>query len=296
MKRPLGRVEQVGRVALLLPGQGGGGRGPARVAAQSLQHHHVDGQAAHVHPQFPHRARHVAGHAAEAGAVVSDSDVVVHGLGDAHDGDPPVPAHRRQLAAGVHGAVAAVHQHVADVLLRQDIRHAGVVLRLQGVPGGADGGGGGGGQPLQLLLGHRAEVQQLLLQQSAGAAHSAVNMLHQAAGLGLPDRPIQGAVEHGGGAAPVNDDQVLLQWGSLLVFSPFRLIIMPSARIHKEDFSSYLLTKKGVRTRLARTPLLNSATGPHGRPGPPSRSAPAAQTRPGHSAPERPPLRRPGCR
>ena len=39
-------------------------------------------------PQFPHRARHVAGHAAEAGAVVSDSDVVVHGLGDAHDGDP----------------------------------------------------------------------------------------------------------------------------------------------------------------------------------------------------------------
>ena len=35
MKRPLGRVEQVGRVALLLPGQGGGGRGPARVAARA---------------------------------------------------------------------------------------------------------------------------------------------------------------------------------------------------------------------------------------------------------------------
>ena len=101
-----------------------------------------------------------------------------------------------------------------------------------------------GVQPLQLPLRHRAEVQQLLLQQAAGAAHSAVNMLHQAAGLGLPDRPIQGAVEHGGGAAPVNDDQVLLQWGSLLVFSPFCLIIMLSARIHKEDFSSYLLTKK----------------------------------------------------
>ena len=105
-----------------------------------------------------------------AGAVVGDGNVVVHGLGDTHDGDPPVPAHRRQLAAGVHGAVAAVHQNVADVLFRQNIRHAGVVLRLQGIPGGADGGGGGGGQPLQLPLGHRAEVQQLLLQQSAGAA------------------------------------------------------------------------------------------------------------------------------
>ena len=185
----------------------------------------MDGQAAHVHPQLPHRARHIPGHAAEARAVVGDRDVIVHGLGDAHDPDALLPAGCRQLAAGVHGSIAAVHQHIADVFLRQNVRHALVVLRLQGIPGGADRGGRSALELLQLLSGHRIELQQVPLQEPAGAPHCAVDAVHFPAVQRLRHRAIQRTVQNSGGTPAVDNDQISLHCPSS---SQQRLVPFPA--------------------------------------------------------------------
>ena len=89
----------------------------------------MNGQALHITAQLRGAACHISGGAAEAGGVVGDGKVIVHGLGDADDVDALFGTLGVELATGVHGAVAAVQQNVADIVLLKN-RHHGLILRL----------------------------------------------------------------------------------------------------------------------------------------------------------------------
>ena len=87
---------------------------------------------------------------AEAGAVVGAEQVVVDGLGDAHDPTfPSGPAHvAAHLLTGVHAVVAAVIEEIADVVFLEDFQDAPIILLVlvrvrQLVAAGAQGRGGG---------------------------------------------------------------------------------------------------------------------------------------------------------
>ena len=207
----LGQVDHIRAVAVAAAGQGAGGGDPSGIAAHGLDHAHVDGQAAHILAHLAGDGRDVTGGGAEARGVVGDGDVVVDGLGDAHHPHVHALGHAGliELAAGVHAAVAAVEQHIFDVVLFADAGHVGVILGLQRVPAGADGGGGGLQQQAQLLLGHGAQLAELLPQHTAAAADGTVDLIHLVRVLfGFGHRAVQRGIDHGGGCAAVHDQQI----------------------------------------------------------------------------------------
>ena len=195
-------------MGIAVGGKGCRRRDPARVAAQGFHHHDVDGQALHVAADFRHAARHIPRRTAEARRVVGDGQVVVHGLGDADDVDAPLGAAGIQLAAGIHGAVAAVHEDIADAVFLENGHHSLILGGFQGVPAGADGGGRAGQQAAEFCVGDVGDVPQLFVQQTAGAADGRIHPVHQRAVLGLTDGAVQGGVDDGGGAAAMHDEKI----------------------------------------------------------------------------------------
>ena len=187
------------------PGQGGGGGDPPGVAAHQLQHHHVDGKAGGVQGQLGGAQRGVPGGGAEAGAVVGEIQIVVHGLGDADH--PHVQAlllgQLVHLVAGVHGVVAAVVEEAVDLKLFQRLQHGGVVRVGELPPAGADGGGGGVAQPGDGGGGHIGEVDQVPGQDALRPEPGGVDLVHLPRGPGRLHHPLEGAVDHGGGAPAV---------------------------------------------------------------------------------------------
>ena len=145
----------------------------------------------------------VLGGRGEAGAVVGAVQVVVNGLGYAHDA--ALIAHLLHilgdLVAGVHGVVAAVVEEVADIVLLEYLQDAPVIGVIhigvgQLIAAGAQGRGGGELQQIQLrgvLLSH---IVQLVLQhaldsvggpQNAGDAVSLQSGLNHALSTGVND-------------------------------------------------------------------------------------------------------------
>ena len=99
------------------------------------------------------------------------------------------------------------------------------ILRLQGIPGGADRGGRSALELLQLLPGHRIELQQVPLQEPAGAPHCAVDAVHFPAVQRLRHRAIQRTVQNSGGTPAVDNDQISLHCPSS---SQQRLVPFPA--------------------------------------------------------------------
>ena len=123
VKVDLGDVDQVGAVALGVSQSGCGGQ-PAGVTAHALD----DGDHAGVVDlavagDFHEGGSDVLGGGGEAGAVVGAGQIVVDGLGHAHD--PALVADLGHvlgdLVAGIHGVVAAVVEEVAHVILLEDL-------------------------------------------------------------------------------------------------------------------------------------------------------------------------------
>ena len=133
VKIHLGEVDEVGTAASP-GGQGGGAGQPAGVTAHDLDDgHHAGVIDVGVVPDLHAGGGDILGGAGEAGAVVGAVEVVVDGLGDAHDA--ALIAHLLHilgdLVAGVHGVVAAIVEEIADVVLLEDLEDALVVV-IQG--------------------------------------------------------------------------------------------------------------------------------------------------------------------
>src|SRR5699024_6916564 len=114
----LRQADHVHTFAVLGFGQGGGSGQPAGVAAHALHDGDILGAVdGGVTDDLLHDHADVLGGTAVAGGVVGDHQVVVDGLGHAHEAD--VAAHMlavvRQLADGVHAVVAADVEEIADV-------------------------------------------------------------------------------------------------------------------------------------------------------------------------------------
>ena len=149
----LGQVDEVA-AGLCLVGERGSGGQPACVTAHALD----DGDHAgvidvRVAGDFHDGRGDILGGGSVAGAVVGAEEVVVDGLGDAHDAALVANLLHilGDLVAGVHGVVAAVVAEIADVVLLEDLKDAlviGVVLVrvLDLVAAGAERGGRGVGK------------------------------------------------------------------------------------------------------------------------------------------------------
>ena len=155
----------------------------------------------------------ILGGAGKAGAVVGAVQVVVNGLGHAHDA--ALIAHLLHilgdLVAGVHGVVAAIIEKVADVVFFEDFQDTLIIGIIhigigQLVAAGAKSRGGGVLHQLQLggiLLGHVIElVLQNTLDAVGGAQHPG-NALRLQSGL---NDALSAGVDDGGGAARLADD------------------------------------------------------------------------------------------
>src|SRR5699024_1226922 len=111
-------------------GQSSSGGQPAGMTAHALD----DGDhAGVVHlavtADFHEGSGNVLGSGSKAGAVVGTGQVVVDGLGHAHDTALIAnPVHvLGNLVAGIHGVVAAVVEEVTDVVLLEDLQDLLVV-------------------------------------------------------------------------------------------------------------------------------------------------------------------------
>ena len=188
-------------------GQGGGGGDPSGVAAHQLQHHHMDGQAGSVQRQLAGGFRRVAGGGAEAGTVIGDVQVVVHGLGNADDLhiQPLGLGKLGDLVAGVHGIVAAVVEEAVDVEFSQGLQNGGIIRVRQLPPAGADGGmaelGNGGS-------GNVGQINEIPLQNSLCPKPGGVDLIHLAAFPGGLHNALEGGIDDRGRAAAVGDQNV----------------------------------------------------------------------------------------
>ena len=187
-----------------------GGGDPAGVPAHELQHHHMDGQARGIQGQLTGGLPGVPGGGAEAGAVVRNVQVVVHGFGNADDLDIQafLLGQLTDLVAGVHGVVAAVVEEAADVEFFQRLNDRGIVRVRQLPAAGADGGGGGVGQ-----LGHGGgrdlcQVQQIPLENALGTEPGGVDLIHLTAFPGGFNHALQAGIDHGGRAAAVGHQNI----------------------------------------------------------------------------------------
>ncbi len=145
--------------------------------------------------------------------MVGAGQVVVDGLGDAHDAALVAhPVHiLGDFVAGVHGVVAAVVEEIADVVLLEDFQNAlivGVVHIRVGdlVPAGAQGGGGGIEQVLQLLRVLLVHDHQLIVQHALDAVDGAVDLGDVFVFQRGLDDAVGAGVDDGGRTAGLADD------------------------------------------------------------------------------------------
>ena len=169
----------------------------------------MDRQTFDVAADLGNTAGHVPGRRTEAGGVIRDRQIVVHGFGDADHPDVFFLAAGIDLAAGIHGAVAAVHQHIADAVFLKQREHGLVLGGFQRIAAGADGRSRAGQQAVQLRVGQVGDIPQFFVQEAAGAAQGNVDPPHFGGSLCLPDRPVEGGVDDSGGAAAVHDNQIV---------------------------------------------------------------------------------------
>ena len=155
----------------------------------------------------------ILGGGGEAGAVVRAEQVVVDGLGHAHDA--ALIAHLLHIladfVAGVHGVVAAVVEEVAHIVLLEDLQNALVVGVVRVgvrdlVAAGAQGGGGGVEQQLQLggvLLGH---INEPVVEHALDAVLRAVDLGDGLVVQSGTDHAVGAGVDDRSGAAGLADD------------------------------------------------------------------------------------------
>ena len=210
---PLGEVNEVGTVALHA-GQSGSGSQPAGVTAHALDDgHHAGVVHMAVTGDFHDGGGNILGSGSEAGAMIGTGQVVVDGLGHAHD--PALIADLVHIlgnfVAGVHGVVAAVVEEVTDVVLLEDLQDAliiGVVHIGIGdlIAAGAQSGRRGVEHMLQLSGIFLVHDHQLVVQNALDAVERTVHLgnvgIFQS---GLNDA-VGGAVNDRRGAAGLADD------------------------------------------------------------------------------------------
>ena len=209
----LGQVDQVG-ACTVFTGQGGGSRQPAGVAAHDL-HNHDHAGVVHMGVQvhLHQGGGDVLGGGGVAGAVIRAEQVVVDGLGNAHD--PAFVAHGLHilidLVAGVHGVVAAVIEEVADVMLLEHLQDAAIVgivhLGIGDlIAAGAQGGGGGVFQKTQLLGILQTHVEQTVAENALDAVLRAQHLGDDAGFQGRVNDAVGTGVDHRRGPAGLTDD------------------------------------------------------------------------------------------
>ena len=189
----------------------------ASAAAAVLHDGHVVG-AIHrsVADDFLHHHADILCGGAIAGGVVGEHQVVVDGLGHAHE--PDAAAHGLsvpgQLVDGVHAVVAADVEEPLDIQLLQNgeqlFKHRLVLLRRgQLVAAGAQEGGRRAFEQFDVNVGAQAlrEVADLFIQQALDAVQHAVHVLRAAVLAGL-EHARQAGIDDGGGAAALADNCV----------------------------------------------------------------------------------------
>ena len=183
------QINEVGTCAVLRCQRRRGGQ-PAGVAAHDLHDHdHAGVIDMGVVIDLHHGRGDVLGRRGIAGAVVGTEEVVIDGLGYAHD--PALVAHGLHIGvdfvAGIHGVVAAVIEEVADVMLLehlQDPAIVGIVLFrvCDLIAAGAQSRGGSVFQQPQLLRILQPHVEQTVIQHALDAVLGAQH-LRDAGGL-----------------------------------------------------------------------------------------------------------------
>ncbi len=210
----LGEVNKVA-AGLFRVGKRSRSRQPACVAAHALD----DGDLADVIDagvarNFHDRGRNILGSRGKARAVVGTKEVVVDGLGNAHDAAVVADLLHifRDLVAGIHGVVAAVVAEITHVVLLEDLKDAlvvGVVDVGIGnlVAAGAERGGGGIGQAVELCAVFLVHAQKLVVQNALDAVVRAVD-LRDAVGIKRgADDAVSGRIDNGRRAAGLADNQ-----------------------------------------------------------------------------------------
>ena len=155
----------------------------------------------------------ILGGAGEAGAVIGAVQVVVNGLGNAHDAALPAGFGHiaADLVAGVHGIVSAVVEEVTNVVFFEDFQNPaviGIVLVRIGnfVAAGAQLGRGGMQQQLQFLRILLSHVVQLVVQHALDSVGRAVNVGDFRCVQSGTDNAVGTGIDHGCGTARLTDD------------------------------------------------------------------------------------------
>ena len=125
----------------------------------------------------------ILGGGSKAGAVIRSGQVVVNGLGHAHDpAFIAYPAHiLRDFVAGIHRIVAAVVEEVAHIVLLEDLQDTLVIgvihIRIGNlIPAGTQSGRGRGEQELQLLGVLFVHDHELIVQDALNAVVCAIDL------------------------------------------------------------------------------------------------------------------------
>ena len=208
---------------LLRVGERGGGGQPAGMTAHALN----DGDLADVVDagiagHFHRAGRDILGSGGVAGAVVGAEQVVVDGLGHAHDAALVADLVHilGDLVAGVHGVVAAVIAEITDVIFLEDLKDAlvvGVVDIGIGdlVAAGAERGRRGIGQAVKLGTVFFVHAEQLVVENALNAVIRAVD-LGDAVGIERSaDNTVSRCVDDGRRAAGLANDKRTLQHDNL---------------------------------------------------------------------------------
>ena len=209
----LRQIDQI-RTCAVFAGQGGSCGQPTGMTAHDL-HHHDHALVVHmcVLIDLHNGGSDVLGGRGVAGAMIRAEQIVVNGLGHAHNA--ALVAHRLHilvdLIAGVHGVVAAVIEEIAYIVLLEDLKDALVVrivqLRIGDlIAAGAQCGGGGILQQAQLLGILLPHVEQPIVKYT----HDAVlGTQHLGNGAGLQrrvDHAVGTGIDNGSGAAGLTDN------------------------------------------------------------------------------------------
>ena len=153
-----------------------------------------------------------------AGAVVGAEQVIVDGLGDAHDAALVANLLHilGDLVAGVHGVVSAVVAEIADIVLLEDLKNAlviGVVLVrvLDLIAAGAERGGRRVGQAIEFCAVFLVHAQQFVVQNALDAVVRAVDLCDAVCVERSADAAVGAGVDDRGRSAGLADDQSALQ-------------------------------------------------------------------------------------
>ena len=145
--------------------------------------------------------------------MVGAEQVVVNGLGDAHD--PAGIAHLLHIlgnfVAGVHGVVAAVVEEVADIVFLKNLQDALVIgvicVRVSDlVPAAAQGRGRGVLEKLQLCRILLVHHKQLIVQDAHNAVGRTVDFGDTVRIQAGADGAVCAGVDDGSGAAGLAND------------------------------------------------------------------------------------------